>query len=149
MTEVRGHFRKKPSGGRAYVRPHTRRRAGAVVAGGGGVIAVIGFIIAFGIASGDPPAHDAGQPKPSLAPTTQAAMTGPQAQLASALKHARERIGFSLDEASKNARISSSRISEIERGITVPSAQEVNTLSQAYRLSQEDWTNLIILHSTI
>jgi hypothetical protein len=113
------------------------------------VIAVIGLIIAFGIASGDPPNAPAGRPKPSLAPTTQAAMTGPQAQLASALQQARERIGFSLDEASQNARISSFRISEIEQGLTVPSAQEVNTLSQTYRLPREEWTNLIILQSTI
>ncbi|MEU6795722.1 helix-turn-helix transcriptional regulator [Nonomuraea wenchangensis] len=149
MTEVRGHFRKKPSGGRTYVRPHIRGRSGAVMAGGGGVIAVIGLIVAFGIASGDPPPRDAGRPEPSLVPTAQAVMTGPHTQLASALQQARERIGFSLDEASQHSRISPIRISEIERGLTMPSAQEVNTLSQTYRLSREEWTNMIILRSMI
>lgn len=65
---VKGHYRKRPGGGRTWVSPHTR---GGKAAAGGGAL-VIGIIILLALAS------QGGEPvPPTPPPTLPAVVTSP------------------------------------------------------------------------
>lgn len=82
VSYVKGHYRKRPGGGRTWVSPHTRRkrrRAVAVAVGGAGGVTVVALAAAFvyGLTQGalPPPASDQRPAVPTSphAPTVQQA----------------------------------------------------------------------------
>jgi hypothetical protein len=126
------------------------RGATYAAAGGGGIIlVVIGAIFLVGLMSASPPTQGVSASDPPRVTGTLTALSGPQAQLVHLLREARERIGLSVNEAGRRAEIPASRISEIEQGLTVPTAREVDVLSGVYQLSPDEWTSLVRIQSTI
>lgn len=74
---------------------------------------------------------------------------GPSGQLALILREARQDIGLSQREISERSEIPASRISEFELGVAVPTDGELSALSQAYQLSRDEWTQLVMLQTEI
>ncbi|MFI6323777.1 helix-turn-helix domain-containing protein [Nonomuraea sp. NPDC050556] len=69
--------------------------------------------------------------------------------MAHALRDARQKIGFSLDEAGERAGMSPGEIANLESGLIAPTKADVGALSRAYQLSPDEWTNLAILQAAV
>ncbi|MEV4473350.1 helix-turn-helix transcriptional regulator [Nonomuraea sp. NPDC049504] len=66
-----------------------------------------------------------------------------------ALRAARERSGLSLEEAGSRAGLSAQKVSDIETGLLVPTPEDVTSLSNAYGVPPDEWTNLVMLQSEL
>ncbi|MFI7438706.1 helix-turn-helix domain-containing protein [Nonomuraea indica] len=138
MVDVRGHWRKTKKGW-TWVREHTRQapRTAKTGAGVGVLIVMAALFIGPNIHASDPTQVGA-----TSAPTPPITA---HATLAQALSEARQHAGFSIVGASQQAGISSSRISEIERGLVKPTADEIDVLSRTYRLTIDEWAHMVTL----
>lgn len=127
------------------MREHHRRNP-RVVVGVGGVLGAIVLTIAIASLWPTPPepvAHQSG------GVVTRVPSSPQHAQLAQALRAARQRIGLSLDEAGERAGMQPAEISNLESGIIIPTSTDIATLSRVYQLSRDEWTNLVILASNL
>lgn len=140
MVRVRGHWRRKRSGGYTWVRPHIRRYPATVAAAGGGGIVVILILVAV-IAYGCIPDMSGGAGNGTSREGDALAVPVPTpptiAELAQELSDAREAAGLSESDAARQAGIPVARLREIESGAVSPTDVEVFRLCQAYRLPPE------------
>ncbi|MFG1681202.1 helix-turn-helix domain-containing protein [Nonomuraea sp. NPDC049269] len=142
MTQVRGHWRRNANGTLSWVRAHSR---GAAAAGGaGGILLVIGLFVWGGISNSA--SNDVRQPQVTV---TRSPLSPAHAQLVEALRAARQRSGLSLEGAGRRAGVSAKEVSDIETGLLVPTPDDVTGLSNAYQLSPDEWTSLVILQSSV
>ncbi len=74
---------------------------------------------------------------------------GDRARLAAALKDARASAGISGTEAATRTGISQSKISKLERGLLLPSPEDVTALARAYRMPRAERTALNALASDL
>ncbi|MBF8192490.1 helix-turn-helix transcriptional regulator [Nonomuraea sp. K274] len=147
MTRVRGHWRRV-AGGWTWVREHHRGspRTAVGVGGGLGVIAlVIGAVLLWPTS---PETAARSTPRPEVT-VTRAPLSPQHAQLAQALRAARQRIGFALGEAGERAGMSVTEIANLESGLITPTSADIAALSRVYQLSPDEWTNMVILLDTI
>lgn len=70
---------------------------------------------------------------------------GDRARLASALRDARHRAGLGGIEAGRQAGMSQSKVSKIERGFLLPSADDVAALCRVYGVQVDDQSALLAL----
>ncbi|NUW44962.1 helix-turn-helix domain-containing protein [Nonomuraea rhodomycinica] len=153
-VKVRGHWRRLGDGRSVWVRPHVRR---AVATGGGlGLIAIIVVVVAVAFLSGlgtpdDPLTSPSPEPPQAAAagPGTAPPLTGPRAALADTLRRAREGKSFTVEEAGRRAGVAAPDLTGFERGLSLPTTQELDVLARVYGLSRGDWENLVILRSQL
>ncbi|MGW6505103.1 helix-turn-helix domain-containing protein [Nonomuraea angiospora] len=143
MTHVRGHWRRNANGTLSWVRAHYR---GAVAAGGAGgiVLLVIGLFL-WGAASNSVNSSV----QQSQATVTRSPLSPAHAQLVQALRAARQRSGLSLEDAGRRAGMSAQEVSDIETGLLIPAPEDITSLSNAYRIPVDEWTNLVMLQSSV
>ncbi|WP_344579871.1 helix-turn-helix transcriptional regulator [Nonomuraea roseoviolacea] len=152
MVRVRGHWRRLGDGRLVWIRPHVR---GAVAKGGGIGVAIILVVVAVAFLRGlgtpddDPIASPSPHPPPAAAAGSAPPVNGPRAALAETLRQAREGKGFTVEEAGRRAGVAPPDLTGFERGLSLPTTQELDVLAHVYGLSRGDWDNLIILRSQL
>ncbi|WP_090931777.1 helix-turn-helix domain-containing protein [Nonomuraea jiangxiensis] len=143
MTHVRGHWRRNANGTLSWVRAHYR---GTAVAGGAGGLVLLAIGLFLWGAISNSVSSDAQQPQATV---TRSPVSPAHAQLMEALRVARHHSGLSLEDAGRRAGVSAKEVSDIETGLLVPTPEDITGLSNAYQLSPDEWTNLVVLQSSV
>lgn len=131
------------------MRSHTRGTAAA--AGGGLLIIVAVLVFALWPRSSSEPAAPPTQVSATATTTPPAAPPRPPEPvlLANGLREHRERAGLTVTEAGRRAGLPAGDISAMENGRILPTASQIDTFSRVYGLTFDEWTNLMILRSSI
>ncbi|WP_372455642.1 helix-turn-helix domain-containing protein [Sphaerisporangium fuscum] len=143
-TNVRKHVRRLRDGRVIQVRAHTRRLAATpMVVGAGGIVVVLFMIFGVGLILSQTSQNTA-LPERGVS-TAPVRLARVQADLAQALRAARQLAGISQRQAAALAGMSQSEIASFEEGTLVPDAAEVDALCKTYGVTPEARNELMEL----